>query len=104
MPCCRVLPGAPSYTPTAVRLYPTRRPRMKRILIVAVVGLVLAAGGALLHWTVFLDIEQFRDDLGVKAATGAPAHYLAERARRTHRGEGPCLRYIGTEAISDEEI
>ena len=77
---------------------------MKRIVILGLVGLVLAAGGALLRWTVFLDIEQFRDDLGVKAATGAPAHFLSEQARRFHRGDGPCLRYIETDALAQEDL
>jgi hypothetical protein len=77
---------------------------MKRIVILGLVGLVLAAGGALLRWTVFLDIEQFRDDLGVKAATGAPAHFLGEQARRFHRGDGPCLRYIESDAVSQEDL
>ena len=68
------------------------------------VGLVLAAGGALLRFTVFLDVEQFREDLGWKAATSAPADFLFQMARRTHRGDGPCLRYIDREAITDEEL
>jgi len=77
---------------------------MKRILIWGTVGLVVAAGGALLRWTAFLDIEKFRDDLAWKAATGAPGDFYGEMARRTHRGEGPCLRYVDRGAIAEEEL
>jgi hypothetical protein len=77
---------------------------MKRILVLFALGLVLAAAGALLRWTVFLDIEKFRDDLAWKAATGATGDFYAEMARRTHRGEGPCLRYVDRESILAEEL
>src|SRR5262245_43048592 len=93
MPCCRVLPGAPSYAPTAFRLYPTGRPVMK--LVGALV--LLAAIGALARLTLFLDIEKFREDLPM------PADLYGQMAQRTHRGDGPCLRYIAPGAVPAEE-
>jgi hypothetical protein len=77
---------------------------MKRILLLALLALVLMAAGALLRWTVFLDIEQFRDDVGITAASSAPAHFLGEMAKQTHRGDGPCLRYIDPDTITQEEL
>ena len=77
---------------------------MKRILLFCVVFVLLAVGGALLRWTVFLDVERFRDDIGVKVASVAPADFYREMPRRFHRGDGPCLRYIDRAAISDQEL
>ena len=77
---------------------------MKRILLLCAVFALLGAVGAILRWTVFLDVERFRDDIGVKMASGAPADFYREMPRRFHRGDGPCLRYIDRAAISDEEL
>jgi hypothetical protein len=77
---------------------------MKRILLFCAMFALLTVGGALLRWTVFLDVERFRDDIGAKAATVGSAEFYREMPRRFHRGDGPCLRYIDQSAISDEEL
>ena len=77
---------------------------MKRILILCAIFVLLAAGGALLRWTVLLDVERFRDDIAVKVASVAAADFYREMPRRFHRGDGPCLRYVDRASISDQEI
>src|SRR5215471_9154068 len=75
---------------------------MKRILLFCAVFALLTVGGAILRWTVFLDVERFRDDIGAKAV--APEDFYREMARRFHRGDGTCLRYIDRASISDQEL
>ena len=77
---------------------------MKRILLYCAMFALLVVGGAVLRFTVFLDVERFRDDIGVKMAGAAPADFYRELPRRFHRGEGPCLRYVDQSAIAQEEL
>jgi hypothetical protein len=77
---------------------------MKRILVLFALGLFLVGVGTLLRWTLFLDVERFRDHLGEKATASAPGDFFADLARRTHRGDGPCLRYVDRDAIPTGEL
>src|SRR5262249_12512910 len=58
---------------------------------------LLAAVGALARLTLFMDIEKLREDLPM------PAELYDQMAQRTHRGDGPCLRYIPPNAVPAEE-
>jgi hypothetical protein len=77
---------------------------MKRTLGFAALALVLLGAGLLLRWTVFLDLDRFRETVSAQAALVSSGDFYQEMARRTHRGDGPCLRYVDRAALGDEEL